>query len=257
MAAEIIPTKPAEAPKSEVTKWDQPLDLSNLTVTQMRFMGQAMADSGMFPDLQKDSAKAVVKILAGQEIGVTPFQAMTGINIIQGKAALGSNIMAAKLKGSPKYDYRADVSSDACTIHILQKESGKYEEIGSFTYSMADAKRQGLDLKDNWKKYPQNMLFARAISNAIRMFAPDVFNGGLVYDPDELGAVTNQTGTIIAGGESGSAELDEAIEKIRAAKDPDELTNIVTELPADLQKKVTTHASQKFQELTDEPDTTN
>jgi hypothetical protein len=87
----------------------------------MRFIGQAMADSGMFPDIQRDSAKAMVKILAGQEIGVTPFQAMSNINIIQGKAAMGANLMAAKVKGSGKYDYRADVSSESCKVTIRQK----------------------------------------------------------------------------------------------------------------------------------------
>ena len=40
-----------------------------------------MAKSGMLPDV-RDASKALTKILAGQEIGVTPFQAMTNIHII-------------------------------------------------------------------------------------------------------------------------------------------------------------------------------
>jgi hypothetical protein len=53
-----------------------PLDLENLSLNQINFIGQTMAKSGMFPDVT-DGAKALVKILAGKEIGVTPFQAMT------------------------------------------------------------------------------------------------------------------------------------------------------------------------------------
>jgi hypothetical protein len=64
-----------------------------------------MAKSGMFPDVT-DGAKALVKILAGKEIGVTPFQAMTNIHIIQGKATMGANLIAAKVNGSGRYDYR-------------------------------------------------------------------------------------------------------------------------------------------------------
>lgn len=240
-------------PKSEVTKWDAPLNLNHLTVTQMRFLGQSMADSGMFPDLQKDAAKAMVKILAGQEIGVTPFQAMTGINIIQGKAAMGSNLMASKLKGSGKYDYRADVTSSECKVTIKQRgDDGKFEDIGSYTYSMDDAKRQGLAGKDNWIKYPQNMLFARAISNAIRMYAPDVFNGALVYDPDELGAVTNDQGSVIEQQE-GDKELSEALVAIENATDEDNLTDIVSNLPANVQKNksVIDMAGRKFREFTE------
>lgn len=228
---------------TQVTKWDQPLNLGKLSVTQMRFIGQAMADSGMFPDIKEDAAKAMVKILAGQEIGVTPFQAMSNINIIQGKASMGANLMAAKVKGSGKYDYRADITSSEAKVTIRQKnEEGKFEDIGSFTFSMEDAKRIGLAGKDNWRNYPQNMLFARAISNAVRMYAPDVFNGNLVYDPDELGATVTETGDAVPT----NSELDEALAKIEAAKDEDELTDIVTSLSADLQKNVTDAAAKKF-----------
>jgi len=242
-------TKKADSPN----KWDQPLSLGKLTVNQMRFIGQAMADSGMFPDIQKDAAKAMVKILAGQEIGVTPFQAMSNINIIQGKASMGANLMAAKVKGSGKYDYRADVSSTECKVTIRQKipygtptDREAWEDIGSFTFTMEDAKRIGLAGKDNWRNYPQNMLFARAISNAVRMYAPDVFNGNLVYDPDELGAVTTETGEVV---EIPTEELDLAMSAIEHAKDEDELTDIVTNLSAELQKKVAETAARKFEEL--------
>jgi hypothetical protein len=54
--------------------------------------------------------------LAGREIGVRPFQAMTNIHIIQGKATMGANLMAAKVKGSGKYDYRVTKLSK----HTLQ-----------------------------------------------------------------------------------------------------------------------------------------
>lgn len=234
---------------SQVTKWDRPMNLLGLSVNEMRFLGQTMADSGMFPDLAKDAAKAMVKIAAGQEIGVPPFQAMTGINIIQGKAAMGANLMASKLKGSSKYDYRAKASSDSCTITISQKEGGKFVEIGSYTFTMKDAQAAGLSGKDNWKKYPANMLFARAISNAVRLYAPDVFNGVLVYDPDELEGAVTPDGQTLDMTESES-ELAKAQAKIAAVKDEDELTNLVMELPADIQAKVTQQATDKFKELT-------
>jgi hypothetical protein len=239
-------------PGSQVTKWDQPLNLNKLTVTQMRFMGQAMADSGMFPDIQKDSAKAMVKILAGQEIGVTPFQAMSNINIIQGKAAMGANLMAAKVKGSGKYDYRADISSDKCSITMKQLVTGKWEDIGSYTFSMADAKRIGLANKDNWVKYPQNMLFARAISNAVRMYAPDVFNGNLVYDPDELSDASAQP--TITDPEL-DFETNEAIDSAKASiekvKSIEDLTELSNNMPQNLQLALQDDLRGKLMELTD------
>lgn len=45
--------------------------------------------------------------------------------------------------------------------------------------------------------YPQNMLFARAISSGVRRYCPDVFNGNLVYVPEELGAQVDEDGEIV------------------------------------------------------------
>jgi hypothetical protein len=187
-----------------VTPSNLPLDLENLSLNQINFIGQTMAKSGMFPDVT-DGAKALVKILAGKEIGVTPFQAMTNIHLIQGKATMGANLMAAKVKGSGKYDYRvSELSNDKCSILFRQRDplaDGGWADLGRFSYSIEDAKRTGLlDKKNkdgspnNWLKYPSNMLFARAISSGVRIYCPDVFNGNLVYVPEELGAQVNEDG---------------------------------------------------------------
>jgi hypothetical protein len=93
-----------------------PLDLENLSLNQINFIGQTMAKSGMFPDVT-DGAKALVKILAGKEIGVTPFQSMTNIHVIQGRPRWAPTLMAAKVKGSGKYDYRVmDLTNETCSI---------------------------------------------------------------------------------------------------------------------------------------------
>jgi hypothetical protein len=194
---------PAPIPAAETpapSPSNLPLDLENLSLNQINFIGQTMAKSGMFPDVT-DSAKALVKILAGKEIGVTPFQAMTNIHIIQGKATMGANLMAAKVKGSGKYDYRiTKLDSAACTIAFKQRVGvgalGQgWEDLGEFTYNIEDAKRAGLVKSgSSWEKYPQNMLFARAISSGVRIYCPDVFNGNLVYVPEELGAQVDEDG---------------------------------------------------------------
>jgi hypothetical protein len=72
------PAPATEAPQA-LSPSNLPLDLENLSLNQINFIGQTMAKSGMFPDVT-DGAKALVKILAGKEIGVTPFQAMTSIH---------------------------------------------------------------------------------------------------------------------------------------------------------------------------------
>jgi hypothetical protein len=185
-----------ESPQS-LSPSNLPLDLENLSLNQINFIGQTMAKSGMFPDV-KDGAKALVKILAGKEIGVTPFQAMTNIHIIQGKATMGANLMAAKVKGSGKYDYRVTkLSNKVCKIMFKQRAAtvSQWEELGEFTYAIEDAERAGLVKEgSSWVKYPQNMLFARAISSGVRLYCPDVFNGNLIYVPEEMGAQVDEDG---------------------------------------------------------------
>lgn len=154
---------------------------------------KAMTASGFFADT-KQAAQAVVKILAGQELGFGPFASMTGVHVIQNKPVLAANLMAAAVKRTGKYNYRVlTLTDDHCEIAFF--EGGK--EVGRSAFSMHDAEQAGLPNKDNWKKYPRNMLFARALSNGQKWYCPDVFNGATVYTPDEMGATVDAEGYVI------------------------------------------------------------
>ena len=145
-------------------------------------LGNLLAKSGYFKDAT-DAAQAVVKVLAGQELGFGPVASMTGIHIIKGRVTLSANLIGAAVKRSGRYDYQVEKLDDTqCIITFCNAHS----KIGTSSFSIEDAKRAGLLNGDNWKKYPRNMLFARALSNGAKWYCPDVF-GGPVYTPDELG----------------------------------------------------------------------
>jgi hypothetical protein len=132
----------------------------------------------MFPDI-KSAAQAIVKIQAGAELGIAPFAAMSGIHIISGKPTIGAGVMAAMVKASGKYDYRVIEQTDkVCTIDYYQG----VERIGTSTFTIEDAKKAGTK---NTDKFPRNMLFARAMSNGVKWYTPDVF-AGPVYVPEEM-----------------------------------------------------------------------
>lgn len=163
---------------------------SQMSYAEVMSVGEAMAQSGYFSDA-REATQAIVKILAGREMGFGPFAAMSGIHIIKGKPAIGANLMAAAVKGHPKYDYRvAQMDGDACEIAYFQGS----QEIGRSRFTKDDAARAGTG---NMGKYPRNMLFARAMSNGVKWFCPDVFLGAPVYTPDELGATVDDEGEII------------------------------------------------------------
>ena len=156
-------------------------------------LGQVLAKSGYFQDT-KDAYQAIVKVLAGRELGVGPVASMTGINIIQGRPALGANLIAACVKRSGRYNYRVrQMDEKACSIEFFELSEGKFVTVGTSTFTAEDAQRAGTK---NMDKYARNMLFARAMSNGAKWYCADVFSGG-VYTPEELGAPVNGDSEVI------------------------------------------------------------
>lgn len=161
------------------------------SVKQMGEMAQVFIESGMFKDI-KTQAQAIVKIQAGQEMGLEPFAAMQGIDIIQGKAVPNSGLQASLIKASGKYKYKVVEHTDKiCTLKFYENWGKSWEEVGSSSYSMTEAQQAGLIHKDNWKKHPKNMLFARALSNGCKWFCADVFSGA-TYNESDIDSIEYQ-----------------------------------------------------------------
>jgi hypothetical protein len=150
-------------------------------------IGETFFKSGMFSDI-KSAQQAVVKIMAGAEMGISPFAAMSGIHIIQGKPTIGAGLMAARVKGFGKYDYRVLEHTDkVCSIEFGTKVPGSdIKSLGISTFTIEDAKKAGTK---NLDKFPKNMLFARAMSNGVKWYTPDIYENP-VYVPEEMEQVT-------------------------------------------------------------------
>lgn len=150
----------------------------------VKMLAETYVKSGLFKDTA-DVSKAIVKITLGMTIGIGPVESMMGINIIQGRIALAANLMASKVKGGGKYDYRViESTAETCLIHFFQKG----EFIGQAGYTIEEAKQANLTSKSTWQQYPADMLFNRALSRGARRFCPDAFGAASVYTPEELGA---------------------------------------------------------------------
>lgn len=170
--------------------------ISNVPLSSLddiRTVGEVFAKSGYFKDAS-DISKAIVKIIAGAELGFGPMASMTGIYIVKERVTLSANLMAAAIKRSGRYSFKVlRLDNDGCAIQFL--EMGQV--IGESVFTMADATKANLSGGDNWKKYPRNMCYARAMSNGAKWFCADVF-GGPVYTPDELGEPINaETGEVL------------------------------------------------------------
>jgi hypothetical protein len=149
-----------------------------------------MARSGLFPDIARAS-QAVVKIIAGRELGIGPFAAMSDIHIVDGSPVVGARILAALVRQSKVYDYRVvEWTNERCALDFY-RHGEKLEPTVTFTDD--DARRAGLDqprpdgTPSSHTRFPRNMKFARAMSNGVGLHCPDLTAGTPVYTPDELG----------------------------------------------------------------------
>lgn len=174
---------------------DQPVQVYE-ELKQETMLSDIFAESGLFPDI-KTKAQALVKVLAGKELGISPFESMASIYIVNGKLALTAKAMASLIKKSPNYDYTLEKLDDAeCTIVFYQETSDVKRELGKSTFTFKDAAKAGLANKDNWKSYPRNMLFARALSNGCRWYCPEVISGYYAVEEIEDIVAVPSTNTI-------------------------------------------------------------
>lgn len=201
-----------------------------LSYAEIEQIGKAFVASKMFGDDMDRTSMAITKIMAGQELGLAPFASMRAVHVIEGNATLSANTMAGMVKSSGRYDYDIKKKElDGCTIDFFEMRAGKRVKIGSESFDIDEARmagmfdpeceeaplkhnirkitmykkgggswqKDGCNCKANWKNYPKAMMFARAISNGVRTYCPDVFSGMLVYTPDELAAQVNASGEVI------------------------------------------------------------
>jgi hypothetical protein len=156
------------------------------------FIGSGMFKGDRGLSQTQQLYQAGVKIIAGVEFGIQPFAAMRGINIISGNAEMSANLMAAKVKKHPKYDYRVTKWDDeGCVIKFYElpypgAKKDEWDDLGDSEFNHEHAVQAQLAGGQNWKKFARNMYFARAMSNGVRIYTPDVFYGAPVYVEGEI-----------------------------------------------------------------------
>lgn len=138
--------------------------------------------SGLFKDM--DISKAVTISLMGKALGIEPIIALRCISVINGKAVLESALMKALVhKKLPHAIFNfKESTTEKC---VVEASRGKDSPPHTYSFTLEDAQRAGLLNKDNWKKYPEDMLRNRCISRVCRAEFSDCFMGS-VYTEEEL-----------------------------------------------------------------------
>ena len=144
----------------------------------MERMAQAISASGLFGMKTKEQALALM--IVAQSENRHPGSIAAEYHIIQGRPALKADAMLARFQkagGSVKWLAYTDQSVSAEFSH---QQGGTV----MIDWSIERAKQAGLTGKDNWNKYPRQMLRARVISEGVRTCFPAVAVG--IYTPEEV-----------------------------------------------------------------------
>ncbi len=150
-------------------------------IQEMLTVAHQLARAG-FGNQNESVCYAIIQY--GAEMGIGPMQSVMGIHLMQGKFTLDATLVAAVIQRTGKYKYRIKtLTTQLCEIEFYDGD----ELLGVSSFSEEDRKRAGLN-SGTWKKYPKQMMRARAVTNGARNFVPECFMGP-VYVPEELESV--------------------------------------------------------------------
>ena len=148
-----------------------------LSVAEIARVAEAVAKSGLFGIKTPDQALALMMI--AQAEGRHPALAARDFDIIQGRPAKKAEAMMRDfMEAGGKVEWHAltDEVADATFSH---QQGGSVR----ITWDMKRAQAAGLGGKDNWKKFPRQMLRSRTVSEGVRTIWPMATSG--MYEPGE------------------------------------------------------------------------
>jgi hypothetical protein len=226
----VVPTT-GDKLKSEIMKME-PLEATYIaaassigratSLEEKRMFAVQMIQSGLLPntlatidqledpELREKAIGGVIAIVEyGRELQITPWIALNGMHVVQGKVVMGIHMyMGLALKNNILVDvvddyvreYKkgtTDVLTDiVTTVEITRKhaEFGGLVKTYKFSKRWSEIKKAGLDTRDNYTKRPILMLRTRCITEALRLYAADIFMG--TYETSEIIDVTDGSYTL-------------------------------------------------------------
>jgi len=110
---------------------------------------------------------------------LTPIEFKRKYHIIDGTPCERPDSLLARFKKAGGRFKILERSTTLCSI-----EYDWEGQVTIFDFTWDQAKTAGLVGKDNWKKYPENMLYARNVGNYVRTYCPELAAG--IYTPEEM-----------------------------------------------------------------------
>lgn len=160
-------------------------------------------ESGLLPDSITLPEQVVTIVQHGKELGLSPHIALNNLHIIAGRPVISSAMLGALLK---RRNIEWIIEEDFETVTYENGDVHKrttYEffwksiitdtvRSTKFSITWAQMELAGYTTKDNWLKYPKEMMRARCVTYATRSLFPEILMG--IYSDLEINDVAEELG---------------------------------------------------------------
>lgn len=156
-----------------------PTSLSNTKMTlaeKMEWSKMMSAGDLLSKTYQGKPANVLFALEYAESIGVEPITALMSVSVFNGKPNPDTDLMVALARraGHKVFtDFDPETMTATCIIHRRDEDTPR----PAIHWTRKDAERADLWGKDNWRKYPGQMLKWRAQAEAIRTACVEVLKG--------------------------------------------------------------------------------
>lgn len=162
--------------RDEMAPGEKPAAIVPHTFAELVTMCQALATADLAPKaLRGKATDMALVIMTGAEVGLPPMASLRLYTTWDGVPRLMAEGVRAIILQSPAIEYFEMATCSDIEATWIGKRRGRPEK--SVTWTIERAKKAMLLEKENWRKYPQDMLNARASMQLGRLIAPDVTAG--------------------------------------------------------------------------------
>lgn len=153
-------------------------EIALIPVADIKIMAEAIANSGLFGI--KTSSQAFALMLLAQSENRHPASVARDYDLINGRPAKKTEAMLRDfIDAGGKVEWHELNDLRACAT-FSHPQGGTVK----IDWDMKRASTAGLNGKDNWKKFPRQMLRNRVVSEGVRSVCPAATSG--MYEPGEV-----------------------------------------------------------------------